>query len=312
MPCRAVSRAPSVHPYATRQYAATLSHIGRPLYVDAWDTHVIVRSWQAGVEDAMGTYPLACLAEDSNLAAGLDALRSAGLLTVTLVVDGLAGPALVDLRKAFGHIRPFKTHFVVDPAIAPYAPSSHHQYEIRRALRRGVEVREHALRDIIDDWTALYENLIERHAIAGVQRFSRASFEALAACDGVCALAAWLDGDLVSCHLWVRHGQRVWSHLAASSEAGYAAGAAYAIYDGSIRRFEGELVSLGGSAGLAADGDGLARFKAGFSNRTIEAHVVGEVLDPGRYEIVCAQRGGASAGDYFPLYRSPQAPGATA
>lgn len=306
-----MSRARSLHPYATREYAQTLTHVGRPLYVEAWDTHVIVRAWQDGVEDAMGTYPLACLAEDSSLAAGLGALRSAGLLTVTLVVDGLAGPPLVELRKAFAHIRPFKTHFVVDPAIAPYAPSPHHQYEIRRALRRGVEVREHALRDILDEWTLLYQNLIERHAIAGVQRFSRASFEALAACEGVCAFGAWLDGDLVSCHLWVRHEQRVWSHLAASSEAGYAAGAAYAIYDRSIRHFEGRLVSLGGSAGLAAADDGLARFKAGFSNRTLEAHVVGEVLDAGRYEIVCALRG-ASAGDYFPLYRSPQVQGATA
>ncbi len=294
-----------MHPYATLAYARTLAHAGDPLEVRPWRTHVIVRDWKGVARDAMGTYPLACLAEDADLGAGLAALREAGLVSVTLVADGLAGPSVEALCAAFPVARPFKTHYVVDPAAGPYAPSRHHRQELRRAARRGVEVGVIRLRDHLDAWVDLYDELAARHAIGGVQRFPRASFAALAECEGLTAVAAFADARIVSCHLWFASGNVVWSHLAASSADGYACGAAYVVYDHSIRHFADRVVNLGGAAGIGDDAsDGLARFKSGFANRSLGVRLYGAVLDEPAYRKLCNGRGG-DAVSYFPAYRAP-------
>ena len=295
-----------MHPYATPAYAKTLAHVGRALYVPAWGTCVIARDWHGRAEDAVGPYPISCLASDSDLEMGLEDIRKAGFVSVTLVVDGLLGPPISRLRNTFTVARPFKTHYLVDEAIGAYQPSKHHRHELRRAAQRGVEVRIVPLLDILDAWIGLYDGLVSRHRIAGVQRFPRESFEALANCEGLSAIAAFIGEELVSCHLWFQYKEFAWSHLAATNALGYASGAAYAVYDHSIRNFSGHLINLGGGAGIgdAAD-DGLARFKAGFSNRTHSAYLLGSVLDPATYQALCIERRGVDAGDYFPAYRAP-------
>jgi hypothetical protein len=228
------------------------------------------------------------------------------VVSIVFVVDGLFSPPVDLLRQAFTFARPFKTHYLVDQSAEKYWPCKHHRYEIRRAAQRGVEVRIVPLLDILDAWTALYDGLIVHRNIEGVQRFSRESFEVLDQCEGISTVAAFIGRDLVSCHLWVRYGDIVWSHLAASNERGYASRAAYAVYDESIRHFSGCLINLGGAVGTSDVADeGLARFKAGFSNRSNIAHLVGAVLDPGTYQNLCTEHGNASVGDYFPSYRAP-------
>jgi hypothetical protein len=294
-----------MHPYATLSYARTLAHVGSAVWVDAWQTFVIAREWKPGVFDALGSYPLACLSETSDLGLGIQSLRSQGLVSIALVVDGLTGPPVGRLQAAFGISRSFKTHYLVDQQVAAYRPSGHHRYEIQRASRRGVEVRIVLLRDVLDAWTSLYDGLITRHRISGLQQFTHKSFEALADCDGLVTVAAFMGEDLVSCHLWIRYGRNIWSHLAASSALGYRSGAAYAVYDHSIRSFPEHTINLGGSAGTEDAGDdGLARFKAGFANRTQDAYFFGEVLDAAKYAELCDERGAADD-EYFPAYRTP-------
>jgi hypothetical protein len=304
--------ATTLHPYATLAYAKTLAHVGRPVSVPAWRTCVLARDWQNQAEDVLGPYPITCLGADSDLATGLEDLRRAGFVSVTLVVDGLFGPPIGQLQNAFTVARPFKTHYLVDQSAGQYRPSRHHSYEIRRAVQRGVETRIVPLRLILDAWTALYQGLICRHRITGVQRFTRESFEALAACESLTAIAAYIGTELVACHLWFQHDALVWSHLAASNARGYASGAAYAVCDHSIRNFSGHLINLGGSAGIGASGDdGLARFKAGFATQSHTAYLIGSVLDAAKYAALCATLSGPSAHDYFPAYRAPSAAGGT-
>jgi hypothetical protein len=294
------------HPYATLAYARTLSHVGRPIDVPEWGTHVIARELGGERADAVGPYPLACLASDSDLASGLERLRRERMISVTLVVDALAGPPISSLRDAFLYSRPFKTHYLVDPSASQYLPTRHHRQEIRRAAKRGVEVRMVRLPEILNAWTALYDELKARHEITGVQRFSRDSFDLLARCDGLRTVAAFIGQQLVSCHLWFEHDGSVCSHLAASSATGYDSSAAYAVYDESIRHFSGRLIDLGGAAGTGDDpADGLARFKAGFCNRTHTAWLLGSVLDAESYQDLCTERGMASGTEYFPAYRAP-------
>jgi hypothetical protein len=296
-----------VHPYTTLGYARTLQHVGHPMYVPAWDSHMIVRVVDENSLDATGPYPIAFLALGSDVCEGLRQLRQARMVSVVLVTDGLLGLGEKELRQGFSHVSPFKTHYVVDPTVGPYQATEHHKYEIRRAANRGIAVRVVRLIDVLDDWTDMYDQLIARHQISGAQRFSRTSFEALAHCEGLTAVAAFLGDSLVGCHLWFEYEGFVWSHLAATSEAGYKNGASYALYDYSIRMFSNSVIDLGGAAGLEdAPSDGLALFKAGFSNRRQLTYLCGAVLDAERYSALCNERG--AAGDYFPLYRTARAP----
>ena len=294
-----------MHPYATLAYANTLAHVGRPLYVSGWQTHVIVRDWKNQVSDVSGPYPITSMGIESDLSSGLEQLREADLVSVTLVVDDLLGPSIKQIARVFTLVRPFKPHYLVDEAAGAYDPSKHHRYEIRRAAKFGVDVQIVPLRDILDAWIALYDELISKRGIGGVPRFPPESFKLLAKCDGLTTVAAFVVGELVSCHLWIRYDRFVWSHLAASSALGYQSGAAYAICDHAIRRFAGHIVDLGGAAGLEeTSNNGLARFKAGFANRTHPSYLCGAILDSKRYASLCAESNILTT-NYFPAYRAP-------
>jgi len=295
-----------VHPYATLSYAETLAHVGRPLYVPAWQSHVIVRDWKNQTSDATGPYPITCIDIASDLGSGLEQLRSFGLVSITIVVDGLLGPGIKQIERAFTFARPFKPHYLVDYTAGAYNPSKHHRYEIRRAARLGVDVKIVPLRSILPAWTALYRGLVSKRDISGASHFPPESFDALAKCEGLTTVAAFVAGELASCHLWIRYDRFVWSHLAASSPLGYDSGAAYAIYDHSIRMFAGHVVDLGGAAGIGETGnDGLSRVKAGFANRIQHSYLCGAILDPKKYETLCAESN-SSGSAYFPAYRDAQ------
>ena len=299
-----------MHPYATLAYARTLAHVGYPHDVPEWRTHVIARRCNGTAVDAMGPYPVTCLPPDCDLSGGLARLRGDGFVSVTLVLDGRLAPAAGQLAAAFSFVRPFKTQYVVDCRSERYEPTKHHRAEIRRAERHGVEARIVDLHDILPSWNALYDALIARHRITGSARFTHASFEALASCDGLTTVAAFLGGSVVSCHLWFRHGQFVWSHLACTSAIGYSCAAAYAVYDHSIRHFSGHLINLGGIAGNAdAADDGLARVKAGFSNGTCTSYLAGSVLDERKYAHLCQACSLSTDSGYFPAYRTPSTTG---
>lgn len=291
------------HPYATQAYVQSLAHTGRATPLPQWGTWVISRPIADGLSDCCGAYPLAVLAPDADLPGGLDALRRSGAVSVTLVLDDYHRPDLQHLSAHFDLVRPFKTHYVIDRQAGAFAPSSHHRYEIKRALK-AVEVRELALSACLPQWEGIYRNLVTRHGLTGVHDFPPAHFEALAAMQGVVCVGAFHDGALVAAHLWIVHGDCVHSHLAASSALGYALNASYAVYDYSIRFFAGaRVMNLGGGAGSADDpADGLARFKRGFANARAQGYLCGAILNPGVYAHLAQ---GIPPGAYFPLYRSP-------
>ena len=291
------------HPYATQAYAASLAHMGDARAVPAWDSWVIERPLAGGGMDVCGPYPLAVIARDADLAAGLETLRHSGAVSVTLALDDFHRPELEQLRTHFDVVRPFKTHYVVDRSAGEVSPSRHHRYEISRALR-AVSVREIPLADSLPQWETLYRTLVSRHELAGVHDFPAAHFVALAALPAVRCVAAFQGEAMVAAHLWVDHGDCVHSHLAASSELGYALRAAYAVNDFSIRLFAAaRIINLGGGAGASDDAtDGLARFKAGFTNATAQGHICGKILDRDAYARL--SQGSADSG-YFPLYRCP-------
>jgi hypothetical protein len=132
----------------------------------------------------------------------------------------------------------------------------------------------------------------------------------LANLEGVTTIGAWVGDDLVSAHIWARDDDCVHSHLAASSELGYATGAAYAVNHASIAHFSNaRVINLGGNAGRLDDpNDGLARFKAGFADGTAQSYLCGAVLRPRDYEQLVDLFEANGPRDYFPAYRAGAVP----
>ncbi|WP_396593477.1 GNAT family N-acetyltransferase [Brevundimonas sp. R86498] len=292
------------HPYASLAYAQSLDHVGPALAVPEWGGHVLTRAVAGSTSlDAIGPYPLAVLPADADLTGGLECLKATGLLSVVVVLDPLLHPPMEAVTAAFDLARPFKTHHIHDRRLGPPAYAKHHRYEVRRAHMR-VEAREIALAEQLPDWIGLYDQLIARHHLTGVHAFPESHHRALAELPGVRAFGAFIDGRLVSAHLFVTHAGQATSHLAASSSEGYAAGAAYAVNDLALERLDDcELINFGGGAGAGDDPtDGLSRFKAGFANTRRTVWLCGSVLDPEAYRKLSA---GREDNGFFPAYRGP-------
>lgn len=292
------------HPYASLAYAQSLDHVGPALAVPEWGGHVLTRAIPGSrARDGIGPYPLTVLPVDADLTGGLQRLRAAELLSVVVVLDPLQHPPMEAVTAAFDLARPFKTHHIHDRRVGPPAYAKHHRYEVRRAHTR-VEAREIALAEHLPDWIGLYDRLIDRHHLTGVHAFPASHHGALAELPGVRAFGAFIDGRLVSAHLFVTDAGQATSHLAASSSEGYAAGAAYAVNDVALERLDDcETVNLGGGAGAGDDpADGLSRFKAGFANTHRTVWLCGALLDPGACHKLSV---GREDKGFFPAYRGP-------
>jgi hypothetical protein len=294
------------HPYARLAYAEALcadDAAGQAVDVAEWSCAVVTQSVADDARDAAGPYPRTPLRADAELEAGLDALARLGLVSVVLVADPLAAPPAERLGRAFSVCRPFKTHFLVDHARGQATPTKHHRYEIRRANGR-CEVVLVRLADRMADWSGLYEGLKQRHQVTGPAAFSAAYFQALAAEPLYETFAAIVQGRVVAMSIWFQHDGVAVNHLGASSQAGYALGASYALYAAALDHYAGAAVlDLGGAAGFGDDpNDGLARFKRGFSNAEAGAYLCGAVLDTARYAALNQDRPPTA---FFPAYRAP-------
>ena len=300
--------------YHRREYAQALADFGTPRWLPHGQGWILLRRIPGGdgAVDAAGCYPLFACRDWSRLGEDLAGLRAAGVVSLVLVTDPLAGARSDDLRRAFGAVaRPFKPHRVADLSVPVAAfAAAHHRRHWRRFRRAGgrVAVCERPL-EYLADWLRLYDGLVRRHGISGPARFSATSFRRQLALPGLLAVRAELDGRVVAMQLWLREGDCAWYHLGAADAAGYRSGASHALMGETLSRLAGggvRLADLGAGAGLRpAPGDGLDRFKAGWSNTVRWAWLCGAVLDPGRYAELCRRAGVPPRGGYFPAYRDP-------
>ncbi|HEY0972520.1 MAG TPA: GNAT family N-acetyltransferase [Gemmatimonadales bacterium] len=291
-------------------YARALAELGVPRALPASGGWLLERPiGRDGMRDLTGCYPLFACGRWDRLEEDLAELPPE-LVSVTLVADPFGAHDARMLARCFPErCVPFKRHFVADltrPGGAIASP--HHRRNIRRASRT-VEVERCARPvDQLDAWVSLYGNLIRRHGIEGVAAFSRESFAAQLAVPGIVALRAVRGGDTVGMTLWYQQGDVAYYHLGAYSDAGYEAGAAFALFAEAFTHFRGAVhwLALGAGAGLRADdGDGLSRFKRGWATGTRVAYLCGRVLDPRRYAALVRAAGAEGEEDFFPAYRSP-------
>jgi hypothetical protein len=299
--------------YAHPDYIRSLREFGTPLELPASGGWLLEREIPGtSHRDAMGPYPRFTCRDWSRLSDDLDGLQAkGGLVSVVLVTDPFAGIDEGALRTAFDRVTPFKRHHVVDYH-RPDAgrASKHHRYYARRALSR-MEVEVCADPSCHgEEWIRLYRNLTKRHDLRGLKAFSRMAFTEGLAVPGAVLFRAHRDGDTLGAHWWFTQADTAYSHLAASSDEGYAEGASYALYQAAIRYFEGKVdrLDLGSGSGLTEDeSDGLGRFKRGWANAHTTAFLCGRVLDGEGYARLSRSRPRTAELlplDYFPAYRA--------
>jgi hypothetical protein len=266
---------------------------------------VIVRDVPSGDHrDATGPYPMFSCSDWEGLEADLSDLCDE-LVTVALVADPFGAWSMGTLKRCFPDVLlRFKDHFVVE--LGPNPMRRVHQHHRRNAAHAQ---RELAVEEVsqsvgfLDEWQALYEELVRRHGIRGAAAFSRASFAAQLAVPGLVALRATKRGSTVGAALWYQQGDVAYYHLAAYNEEGYASGASFALFACALERFADQglaWVSLGAGIGSRGDADdGLSRFKRGWSTGTRPAWFGGRVLQPTAYERLT----GGGDNVWFPAYR---------
>jgi hypothetical protein len=304
------------HPYKTADYGKTFQsafaiHRSHSAPV-AW-----IKRRIAGVDafDFAGPYPCVAVPDYRVLLDDVRALRDAGGVSVVFVTNAFdEATAARDLRN-LTRCAPFKTHHIVK-FDRPWRShlSAHHGRELRLARRRRLSARVLVTSEgYAATFWPLYQVLIKRHGITGIQGLGRDIVAAQCALPGVVAVEVLDESEVIASSLWVRDEREAHIHLQAQTERAYGLGASYLLYEAALDHFSRyvEQVDLGGGAGLLDEArDGLSRFKAGWSNSAARTYLCGEILDYDRYRSLSEARG-ATASSYFPQYRVPEVSGAS-
>ena len=241
--------------YRSPLYAESLAEFGTPIYLprsDGWLLGLPIP--ESAKHDAIGCYPLFDCGNWQMLSADLKDLASKAI-ALSVVVDPFAQVDETLLAELFSEVcRPYKQHSVVDFAGAwRNAICAHHRRNIRIAARHVETERCADPTTCLELWNELYGNLIARHQIQGIARFSRTCFRRQLAVPGIVAFRASVKTQTVGMLLWYVADTVAYYHLGAFSPLGYETRAAFALFDLALKDFAASGIrwaSLG--AGAAA------------------------------------------------------------
>ncbi len=293
--------------YAHPEYANALDHVGRPRRLPLCGGWILEREIpDTSNRDAMGCYPIFVCQDWSGLKEDLDALGT-DLVSVAMVPDPLGDYELSDLQDCFDVARPFKDHVVADLGRPlDEVVGKHHRKMARRALRQLKVERCTSPEKYRDDWVRLYGCLVGRHAVRGVAAFSHESLCRQLAVPGASLFIAIHRDRVVGGALAYQHGDVVNAHLTAFDATGYELSAAYALKWRQLEYYadKARWFNLAGVPGIDdRGGDGLRRFKQGWSSETRTAYFCGRVFDRQAYDALSKAKK-TTTDSYFPAYRA--------
>ncbi|OHB62921.1 MAG: hypothetical protein A2Y76_11570 [Planctomycetes bacterium RBG_13_60_9] len=291
--------------YKHASYAGSLAEFGRPRALPRCGGWVLDRAIPGvSFRDATGCYPLFACRDWSQLEADLVDV-AADLVCLYMVTDPFGEYDRALLDRCFGdRVIAFKEHFCIDLSKALNDLVCRHHRRYARKAFKLVNVERCRNPAFLEDWTRLYEHLIQRHGITGIAAFSRDAFARQLEVPGLVAFRASYRGTPVGMILWYIQGDVAYYHLGAYSPLGYETYCSFALFWHAIEHFmAGGLKWLNLGAGTRRDAtDGLSRFKRGWSTGTRMAYFCGRIFDMGKYaEAVKAS--GIAATEYFPAYR---------
>jgi hypothetical protein len=297
--------------YHHRDYAISLSDFGDPVSLPRSGGWLLQRSIPgSSYQDAMGCYPLFACDNWNDLYQDLRELKDRWI-SAWLVTDPFADLDVRQLRAFFKDVCfLYKEHRVVDlSASRDIVVSKHHQRYARKALKHVDILIPESPRTCLEIWTELYGNLIRKHKIKGISRFSKRSFAQQLKVPGCVVFQAIYGERIVAMQIWYQYNDRAYYHLGASSDEGYRQHAAFGIFWKAIGYFQQQglqWLNLGAGSGTRSKADnGLARFKNGWSNAVRPAYFCGIVMDPKRYNLLGRLQEKVS-NQYFPAYREKE------
>ena len=289
-------------------YAQSLVEYGTPLELPASKGWILKRPILETSEfDGMGCYPIFACQDWSALEKDMAWLDNQ-LISLSVVTDPFGRYNRQDLMRCFKDIAiPYKDHFVVDLQHRRESfVTAHHQRNVRKALKIvNVEICREPIK-YLDEWVALYNNLIKRHNITGMTKFSKDSFSKQLRIPGTVAFRAYVDHQTIGMVLWYVQGSVGYYHLGAYNHLGYELNASFALFWTLLGYFADaglQWLSLGASAGAQGDNsDGLSRFKRGWSTGVRTAYFCGRIFDLEKYQRITRAKG-VPPTEYFPAYR---------
>jgi hypothetical protein len=294
--------------YSHPLYAQSLREFGEPRELPRCGGWILVRKIPGTpYEDAMGPYPLFSCHDWTKLHEDLDKIGS-DIISLSLVVDPFLGVSPSYLERCFDIVKPFKTHYTVDLGrqLTSFVAKRHRKHAYKSLETMNVEVcRQPA--QYLDDWIRLYDNLICRHNIKGMNTFSPKCFEIQLNMPGMVMFLGRWEGEIVGAMLIYIQDEAAHIHLSAFTNEGYKIRASYGIHWKALLYLNEQgvrYVDVGGVAGIEEDPlDGLAIFKRGWSNDRRMVYFCGRVFDQQKYDSICRQVQVDNV-DYFPAYRS--------
>jgi GNAT acetyltransferase-like protein len=293
--------------YASREYAESLQEFGDLRELSRCRGWLLTsQTPNPNLYDAVGCYPLFCCHDWSALGADLEAMADS-FVSVRLVTDPFAEVDVSQLQATFPDVcYEYKHHFVTDLTMPlETIVANHHRRNVRKALDALTIRQTTADAEFFSDWEKLYDNLVARHGIQGVARFSRMAFRRQATVPGFTVFSAADDNGTCGVTLWYVQGNVAYYHLGAYSDRGYERGASFALFWTALDYFAGMGVrwaALGAGAGLTSADSGLTRFKRGWATHSRPAYFCGRILQPAAYATLTA--GTTATVGFFPAYRA--------
>jgi Acetyltransferase (GNAT) domain len=293
--------------YFNPLYACSLDEFGSPILLRHSQGWLLEREVPGTkLHDLMGCYPLFSCLDWQALAEDIKEVPDR-YVSLVLVTDPFQDLEEAKLQEIFPDTaRPFKQHFIVDLGQDPWKSVSKHHRRYLRKAEKDVRVEISAEPTAwVGVWVNLYQNIIVKYQLRGIQAFSESSFTRLMQMQGVELILAYRRGEPVGAQIWIRQDNRVYNHLNALSKIGYQVGAGFALYGFAIDYFKNKVqyLDLGGGAGFSVGGtDGLSAFKRGWTNKTRLTFLCGKVFDKQKYNELVQLRNFPLSG-YFPAYR---------
>lgn len=295
--------------YVSEQYALALAEFGQPTRLERSGGWLLVRPIQdSAAQDAAGCYPFFSCQRWSMLAEDLGALDDQ-VVSVIMVTDPFGDYSEGLLADCFPHhLLRYKEHYVTDlrRPKTEYVTYHHQRYARKASKVAAVEICADPLHHL-PRWLDLYANLIQRHGIRGIARFSSQSFALQFHVPGLVVMTAIIDGSVDGMLLWFVRDDVAYYHLGAYSDLGYRHRVSFALFWQAIDYFrEMGLHWLALGAGAGADNlqgqDGLTEFKRGWANGARQTYLGGRICQPHMYANLLKDTE-TKTHSYFPAYR---------
>jgi hypothetical protein len=263
------------HPKCSEHYAKAFEATGGEAFqVPEWRTHVLLKSAPSLklVQHATGVSGHSSLDPDCDLKGGLERLRRAGIGSVSLITDPMWSPAQNLLEAAFQSCRPFNENYLIDRGLGRIRVHKRHRNMINNSKKLCAVARV-PLAPFLERWSKLSQ--INRQMRGAAHSNPPTYFEMLASLEGVDAIAAHHDNEIVTMNIWLRFNDILYYIDGASNQKGIEISAPYATFAYVIEHYvDCRYIFLGGSADFrGARSDGLARFKRGFANVSVRDYL---------------------------------------